>query len=290
MTELAEIARNLFASSLKTVDLHRSVSSQISISADSLVLAGSVVPLSEVDEVITIAVGKAAASMYSASEELFRPVHEIRRRGIVVAPAQHEMDWPNTQFFAGEHPIPGPVSANAARAALALLKTVTARSIVLFLISGGASAMLEQAIDPSISLQDLAAFYDALVTSGLSIARMNALRKHVSAVKGGRLAAACLRRPRIDPRLHRIRPDTSRQHDTRRLPADIGRTRPERAHPSKHPGVSPKPTLSGDPTRERRHLLPLPVANHPVERRPRGSSGHPRTCRRLPSRDRQPMR
>jgi hydroxypyruvate reductase len=50
--------------------------------------------------------------------------------------------------------------------------------------------MLEQPVNESISLSDLAAFYDALITSGLSIARMNALRKHISAVKGGRLAEA----------------------------------------------------------------------------------------------------
>ncbi len=68
MKELAEIARTIFAKSLKTVDLSRSVSSQISIEADSLVLAGTAIPLSEVDEVVTIAVGKAATTMYSAIE------------------------------------------------------------------------------------------------------------------------------------------------------------------------------------------------------------------------------
>jgi hydroxypyruvate reductase len=188
--ELAEIARTIFANSLKTVDLGRSVSSQVSVGADSLILAGAEIPLSEVDEVVTIAVGKAAATMVSAIEQPLNPVRGLRRRGIVVGPAQQKMDWANTEFFAGAHPIPDALSLAAARAALAMLNKVTDRSVVIFLISGGASAMMEQAIDESISPRDIASFYDALISSGLSIARMNALRKHVSAVKGGRLAEA----------------------------------------------------------------------------------------------------
>lgn len=190
MKELAEIARTIFANSLKTVDLSRSVSSQISINADSLILAGTAIPIAEVDEVITISVGKAAATMYSAIEQALAPVRGLRRRGMVVGPAQHEMDWPNTEFFAGAHPIPDSVSLAAAGAALSMLHKVTDRTVVIFLISGGASAMMEQAIDESISLHDIASFYDSLIGSGLSIAQMNTLRKHVSAVKGGRLAEA----------------------------------------------------------------------------------------------------
>ncbi len=188
VTELAGIARTIFSNSLKTVDLGRSVSSQVSVGADSLILSGVEIPFAEVDEVITLAVGKAASTMYSAVEQALASVRGLRRRGMVVGPAQHKMDWPNTDFFAGAHPIPDDVSLAAGRAALAMLNTVTDRSIVIFLISGGASAMMEQAIDESISPRDIASFYESLIGSGLSIARMNALRKHVSAVKGGRLA------------------------------------------------------------------------------------------------------
>ena len=190
MTELARIARTIFANSLQSVDLGRSVSSQISIGPGSLVLADSVIPLSDFDEVITIAVGKASVAMYSAIQRILEPLGGLRQRGIVVGPAQHSIDWPGIEFFAGAHPIPDSVSLNAARAALAMLGTASARSVIIFLISGGASAMMEQPIDESISAQDIASFYDALVSSGLPIARMNALRKHLSAVKGGRLAEA----------------------------------------------------------------------------------------------------
>jgi len=190
VTELAAIARSIFANTLKTVDVGRSVAAQISVGADALPLCGSAVPLCEVDEVITVAVGKAAAAMYSAVEQVLGPVTGLRRRGMVVAPAEHRADWADSEFFAGEHPIPGENSLRAAHAALAMLREATSRSVVLFLISGGASAMMEQAFDASISSVDIATLYEVLIGSGLSIGKMNALRKHVSAVKGGRLAAA----------------------------------------------------------------------------------------------------
>jgi glycerate 2-kinase len=189
VTELAEIARTIFTNSLRTVDLNHAVQSQVSIDRGTLLLAGSVIPLSEVDEVVTIAVGKAAATMYSAVGQVLELASSTRRRGIVVGPSDNWDHHPNTEFFAGSHPIPDEASLNAARAALAMLSSANARTVVIFLISGGASAMMEQALDESISCQDLASFYGILISSGLSIGRMNALRKHVSAIKGGRLAA-----------------------------------------------------------------------------------------------------
>jgi glycerate 2-kinase len=190
LTELAQIARAIFAKALKSVDLPAAVHSQLSISPDTIVLGGSPIPLSEVDEVITIAVGKAAAPMALAVQQVLQPVTSLRRRGIVVGPSAQDVRTTNIELFAGSHPLPDENSLDAARAALAMLATSGPRSAVLFLISGGASAMMEQPLDPSISLQDVATFYAALIGSGLSISRMNTLRKHISAVKGGRLAQA----------------------------------------------------------------------------------------------------
>jgi hydroxypyruvate reductase len=65
-----------------------------------------------------------------------------------------------------------------------------AKTLVLFLVSGGASAMMELPLDPAISLEDTRSFYRELVHSGASIAEINCIRKHFSAVKGGRLALA----------------------------------------------------------------------------------------------------
>jgi hydroxypyruvate reductase len=70
-----------------------------------------------------------------------------------------------------------------------LLRETGEDSLVLFLLSGGASAMIDKPIDPSISVEDVAAFHGALICSGLAITDINVLRKHFSAVKGGRLAS-----------------------------------------------------------------------------------------------------
>jgi hydroxypyruvate reductase len=73
---------------------------------------------------------------------------------------------------------------------LRVLQSLPASALVIFLISGGGSSIVEKPIDDEISLDDLIATYRALVLSGATIAEINAVRKHLSAVKGGRLAQA----------------------------------------------------------------------------------------------------
>jgi hydroxypyruvate reductase len=93
-------------------------------------------------------------------------------------------------YFVGGHPLPNQDSFASACAALRLLHDTGARDFVFFLISGGGSAMFELPLDPGISLEETRALYQALVGSGATIAEINTVRKHFSAVKGGRLAAA----------------------------------------------------------------------------------------------------
>ena len=78
----------------------------------------------------------------------------------------------------------------AASAMLRALESQPASALVIFLLSGGGSSIVEKPIDDEISLDDLIATYRALVHSGAPIAEINTVRKHLSAVKGGRLAQA----------------------------------------------------------------------------------------------------
>jgi hydroxypyruvate reductase len=94
------------------------------------------------------------------------------------------------RYFHGGHPTPNAESIHAAKAILKLLDAQSAASLVIFLMSGGGSSIVEKPIDDEISLDDLIATYRALVYSGAPIAEINAIRKHLSAVKGGRLARA----------------------------------------------------------------------------------------------------
>ena len=94
------------------------------------------------------------------------------------------------QYFEGGHPIPNEASLDAAEAALALLDRANQeRALVIFLISGGGSAMLEAPVSKEITLEELRSANQTLVSCGASISEINAVRRAFSAVKGGRLAA-----------------------------------------------------------------------------------------------------
>jgi hydroxypyruvate reductase len=116
-----------------------------------------------------------------------------RAQGIVAAPAaalEGVPQIPGFRYFSAGHPTPNEESIKAARATLQSISSLTDRALVIYLISGGGSSLLEQPIDADLSLDDLKATYSALVNCGAPIAEINAVRKHLSAVKGGRLARA----------------------------------------------------------------------------------------------------
>jgi glycerate 2-kinase len=191
--ELADEARAIFAAALKGVDVEEAVRRRISLESvslrrgNSLRLGESVVAAGEIDRVMVVALGKAGVPMYRAAE---RALAGVRVEGIVVGVEQPAESLARAGFYVGAHPTPDARSLRAAEAVLDFLRGVDGRTAVLFLVSGGASAMVEKPLDAGISLEDTAAFHRALVGSGLAIAEMNALRKHFSAVKGGRLAEA----------------------------------------------------------------------------------------------------
>lgn len=110
--------------------------------------------------------------------------------GICCAPVLPGKRLQQVEYFVGGHPLPNEDSFASARAALQLMQQTTPRDLVFFLISGGGSAMFELPLDPLVSLEDMRALYRALVGCGANIVEINTVRKHFSAVKGGRLAAA----------------------------------------------------------------------------------------------------
>ena len=90
--------------------------------------------------------------------------------------------------YQGGHPYPDIQSVRAAEVALEALSDLKPHHLVVYLLSGGGSAICEKPISDEISLEDLREFYRVLVTCGADIVQMNVLRKHFSAIKGGRLA------------------------------------------------------------------------------------------------------
>jgi hydroxypyruvate reductase len=144
--------------------------------------------LANYKKVFVIALGKAASPMLEVL--LSRVKRRKGMRGICCSnQLPKKRNW-RFRYFEGGHPSPNEDSFAAARAALAMLRRARKDTLIFFLISGGGSAMFDLPLDPRISLDDTIAFHRLLVASGAPIAEVNTLRKHFSAVKGGRLAIA----------------------------------------------------------------------------------------------------
>ncbi|HEY1648069.1 MAG TPA: DUF4147 domain-containing protein [Terracidiphilus sp.] len=148
----------------------------------------SEIKLSSYKRIFVIALGKAAGPMLDTL--LDRMKRRKGMRGICCSgQAPKKRNW-RFRYFEGGHPLPNEDSFAAARASLALLRKAKKDTLIFFLISGGGSAMFDLPLDPQITLEDTIAFHQQLLASGAPISEINTLRKHFSAVKGGRLAMA----------------------------------------------------------------------------------------------------
>ena len=138
--------------------------------------------------IFVVALGKAALPMLDALLHILPAPLDLH--GVCAAPALPDHPRPGIAYFAAGHPLPNADSFAAARAALALLHSADAHTLVIFLISGGGSALCELPLDPAITLDETRQFHQALIGCGAPITELNTIRQAFSAVKGGRLAAA----------------------------------------------------------------------------------------------------
>ena len=187
---LRDHATSIFHKALNQLDLRHVMHQHLRCHAGILHVFDTTYRLDDFRRIRIVSLGKAAVPMAAALTEILTPAlsHHHLVDGIVVGTTA--ATDPNLRSFLGGHPVPDQHSLAAANAVLDLLAGCGSDSLVFFLLSGGASAMLEKPLDPALTPADTAAFHQALVHSGLPIAEMNALRKHLSAVKGGRLALA----------------------------------------------------------------------------------------------------
>ena len=191
--EARELLRSSFLDTLPALAVAPRLRQAVRLDGRTLLVAGNRYTLPQ-DHAVNdrtvrvVSIGNAAVPMAHTLAEV---LPGVRLRGVVAAPELPASPLEGFEYFAGGHPVPNEQSWRAAEAALSLLdlKNVADDDLVLFLISGGGSALLDKPLHPSVSLDDLQQLHHALVSCGAPIQDMNALRKHLSAVKGGRLAA-----------------------------------------------------------------------------------------------------
>ena len=138
--------------------------------------------------VTLIAIGKAAWRMANAACGV---LGESVKRGVVITKYGHsEGPFAGLEIIEAGHPVPDENGLRGARRALELVRNLTAEDAVLFLVSGGGSALFELPLE-GCTLEDMAQLTRQLLACGADITEINTIRKHLSAVKGGRFGLAC---------------------------------------------------------------------------------------------------
>jgi glycerate 2-kinase len=183
---LRDAARSIFLEALSQASIASGFSRHVQCERGILRVCEDLYDLNSYSHVVVISLGKAGHTMVEALSSQVGSTLE----GIVASSVAPETQLRGFRYFRGGHPTPNAESIQAASAMLRTLEAQPASALVIFLLSGGGSSILEKPIDDEITLDELVATYRTLVHSGAPIAEINAVRKHLSAVKGGRLAQA----------------------------------------------------------------------------------------------------
>src|ERR1035437_1428465 len=189
---LQNIACDVFRSVLRSVNAERAVMRGISlldqVESDSLLLGDVVVTIQKGSPIYSVAVGKAA---FPIARGLTKVLGSKLKGGVISGPDERSDLPPIWKVFHGGHPVPNNASLEAAKAAFKLLKIAnTPGTLVVFLISGGGSAMMELPTNEKMTVADLQAANQTLITCGATISEINSIRCLLSKVKGGGLSRA----------------------------------------------------------------------------------------------------
>lgn len=179
------LLERLFGVLLDEIALDKIIPQQVRCDRGILYVADERIDLREFRRVITVSIGKAAYKMVDVLSTLVAP---IELTGVVTGPSPVQRELAGLSCYLGGHPYPNADSLQSAEAIVDLLSDAGSDDLILFLLSGGGSAICEKPLFEEVSLADCHEAYRQLVTCGASILDVNFVRKHFSAIKGGRLA------------------------------------------------------------------------------------------------------
>ncbi len=180
------LLHRLCAAGLSAADPSQAVSRCVTRVGDELRVGRRVYDLRRLSRMIAVGAGKASAGMTCALERV------LGRRlggGLVVVKHGQTLPTRRVRLLEAAHPIPDRAGQRASTSLLALARTLTADDLLIVLLSGGASSLLPAPV-PGVTLSDKRRVTAQLLKCGAGIQEINAVRKHLSMIKGGRLAAA----------------------------------------------------------------------------------------------------
>src|SRR5271167_1930144 len=178
-----------FQKALEAINPSNCLTACLKIDHDRIIVRNLSLPISDFSHVNVIAVGKASVPMMDTTLGL---LHKEKVSGILVAPKGEKIPRfdSRVEIFHAGHPLPDEEGFRDARHVMAMLDTMRSNDLLLCLISGGASALLPAPVD-SITLQDKRRLTEELIRTRATIHEINTVRRHISALKGGRMVERC---------------------------------------------------------------------------------------------------
>src|SRR2546427_3764269 len=177
-------AREIFMAGVKSADPADGIKTNVRLHDDYLQIADRSYRLSNIRNILVVGCGKAAAKMALAIEDL---LGDRVSGGIVVVKYGYALPLERIKVVEAGHPIPDEAGVDGAHQIIELVRTAGENDLVLFLISGGGSALFPAPAD-GLTLAEKQRTTQMLLQSGATIQEVNAVRKHISKLKGGRFA------------------------------------------------------------------------------------------------------
>lgn len=184
LSQLRKDAEVIFRSGVKAVDPVKAIGQHVKYQDEILKVGEKNYNLKYFSRVIVVGAGKASAAMAQPLEELFG---DRLKEGLVQVKYGHSLPLRKIRIVEAGHPVPDKSGVEGAHQIVQLVKSATKKDLLIFLISGGGSALLPSPVR-GLSLEDEQRTTQILLESGANIHEINAIRKHISQVKGGRLA------------------------------------------------------------------------------------------------------
>ncbi len=206
MTDLKALATHVFLESLRAIEPGSRIKEKLRVDDGILSFGGRQIAVDRYSEVVLIGMGKASVMMGAAVEAL---LGDRIKRGILVTNHRYNIDVRSEVLVAG-HPLPDSESLRAGQEIVGLVQSCSADSLIVFLISGGGSSLVELPTSPEISLDDLRATNELLISCGANIQEINVIRKCLSKIKGGRLGHLARESGRVGLYISDVNPDDIR--------------------------------------------------------------------------------